>query len=384
MANVIINDTNLTNIANAIREKNGGTTKYKPSEMASAILAIEGSNVPSEIPDAAFNGGYPSNAFRFYGNNWNWFFSAYGSLMKPQQLDYMMFYGNSLVETIPFNIAITERPFPKAFWNCGQLKEIPEPVELETLNNYAAIIDKYDMDEVFRQCIRLRTIPERIFGLTPEEGLDEYYRPYACMYQTGARNGIFYNCHSLRQLPRLSTAINKETDPSKSLYSQMAYGCRCLDEIVNLPVADVEFSANAFIHTAGLCHRIKNFTFELGKTANWSNQHIDLTNYVGWYSNASSFTEYNSGCVGAIRDNTSYLNYKDNPNSFATDINYSRYNKVSAIATINSLPNCSTGTGNTISFKGQSGKNTDGGAINTMTEEQIAVAVSKGWTVSLK
>lgn len=54
MANVIINDTNLTNIANAIRGKNGTTTTYKPSEMAAAITAISGggggggSDVPAE------------------------------------------------------------------------------------------------------------------------------------------------------------------------------------------------------------------------------------------------------------------------------------------------------------------------------------------------
>ncbi|MCI6265875.1 MAG: leucine-rich repeat domain-containing protein [Erysipelotrichaceae bacterium] len=41
MANVIINDTHLNNIASAIREKNGTTTKYKPSEMPTAISAIE-------------------------------------------------------------------------------------------------------------------------------------------------------------------------------------------------------------------------------------------------------------------------------------------------------------------------------------------------------
>lgn len=40
MANVVVNDTTLTNIADAIRGKNGKTTKYKPNEMASAISAI--------------------------------------------------------------------------------------------------------------------------------------------------------------------------------------------------------------------------------------------------------------------------------------------------------------------------------------------------------
>ena len=41
MANVIINDTYLTNIADAIRSKNGSANAYKPSQMAAAISAIE-------------------------------------------------------------------------------------------------------------------------------------------------------------------------------------------------------------------------------------------------------------------------------------------------------------------------------------------------------
>ena len=40
MAKVLVTDTNLTDIANAIREKNGATTSYKVDEMASAIGSI--------------------------------------------------------------------------------------------------------------------------------------------------------------------------------------------------------------------------------------------------------------------------------------------------------------------------------------------------------
>lgn len=40
MSIVTIDDTNLTNIANAIREKNGTSNTYKPNEMASAIQGI--------------------------------------------------------------------------------------------------------------------------------------------------------------------------------------------------------------------------------------------------------------------------------------------------------------------------------------------------------
>lgn len=42
MANVLIEETSLTNIANAIRAKNGLSTTYKVSEMPSAISAISG------------------------------------------------------------------------------------------------------------------------------------------------------------------------------------------------------------------------------------------------------------------------------------------------------------------------------------------------------
>ena len=48
MAKVLVNENNLTNIANAIRGKNGSTDTYKPSEMAAAITAISGGGGSNE------------------------------------------------------------------------------------------------------------------------------------------------------------------------------------------------------------------------------------------------------------------------------------------------------------------------------------------------
>lgn len=45
MAKVLVTDSNLTNIANAIRTKNGSTDTYTPGAMPSAILAIVGSSI---------------------------------------------------------------------------------------------------------------------------------------------------------------------------------------------------------------------------------------------------------------------------------------------------------------------------------------------------
>ena len=76
-------------------------------------------------------------------------------------------------------------------------------------------------------------------------------------------------------------------------------------------------------------------------------------------------------------------------NELSVGLLYSRYNHTSAVETINSLPDCSAycaeiNRTNTIKFKKYSGALTDGGGVNTLTAEEIAVATNKGWTVSFE
>lgn len=68
MANVLVNENSLTAIGNAIREKNGETTTYKPAEMAPAITAL---------PSGGGGSGKHSHTvatykFAFTGNSSNW------------------------------------------------------------------------------------------------------------------------------------------------------------------------------------------------------------------------------------------------------------------------------------------------------------------------
>lgn len=58
MSIVTIEDTNLTNIANAIRNKKGTSTKYKPNQMASAIQSIEVGMIPTGGLVITENGTY--------------------------------------------------------------------------------------------------------------------------------------------------------------------------------------------------------------------------------------------------------------------------------------------------------------------------------------
>ena len=137
------------------------------------------------------------------------------------------------------------------------------------------------------------------------------------------------------------------------------------------------------------CNRLKSLTFKTNNgtpiVAKWKNQTIDLSNYVGYASKAENITGYNSGLTTAtqITDDASYQSLKDNLDNWTVLIQYSRYNHDSAVETINSLPDTSAYGTNTIKFKGDSGSATDGGAINTLTSSEIAVATSKGWTVTL-
>lgn len=116
MANVIINDTNLTNIANAIREKNGTTNTYKPSEMASAIT-----NLPT-----GGSGGGDLDAF------------IAGTLTEYRNSEITVirdsaFYSSKL-ETIDLPNVIEVNA--EAFRKCGRLKSI-------NLSNLESIVGNY-------------------------------------------------------------------------------------------------------------------------------------------------------------------------------------------------------------------------------------------------
>jgi hypothetical protein len=151
-----------------------------------------------------------------------------------------------------------------------------------------------------------------------------------------------------------------------------------------------------FYNTFKDCARAKEITFETNNgqpiETQWKNQSIDFTDAGAKISGSAiqNFTGYNSGITTdkQVKDDTTYQALKDDPDWFSTSFNYSRYNHDSAVNTINSLPDtsaylASAGGTNTIKFKKAAGSATDGGAIENLTAEEIAVAAAKGWTVTL-
>lgn len=396
MANVIIDDTNLTNIAAAIREKNNTETTYKPSEMAAAISEIESG---SDIPEEAFviSGDCES---RF--THWEWFLEKYGDKITTENITDMTeaFYKCNKITSIPFTIntdsSKTYIDWYRAFYGCSKLTYIT-PIPSMKL---------HDLNLIFCGCESLRNLPEiKDLDLTPYQN---YIYPLS-------NHQLFAACHSLRSIPEnwLKGLCNKvklySTSFSTGSYTYtMCQSDYSLDELKNLipPAVNMEGleqteqTSNMFSQTFDDCYRLKDFTFALQEdgtpyVAKWKKQTINLKT-VGYDYNCDGnnnispkVPQYNNGITEETRitDAETYEQFKNHPDSWTTKKGYSRYNHDSAVNTINSLPDTSayletTDGTNTIIFTAEAGSLTDGGAINTLTEEEIAVATAKGWTIT--
>ena len=354
---------------------------FKSSEIAGAIETLD------LIPEEAFMISGDCS-YKFAYNGWNWFIEQYGDKISTKDISdaFSMFNGSTNLVSTPFEINFDSTSSyhntSNMFQSCNNLVTLPK------IN----AIKLYNMSNMFNSCYRLRVIPEDYADSFDWSYLESQTSPY-----TGQQSWIFCNCYSLRSFP--ISLINRGNPYIYYSYSYFYYGfdsCASLDELINLPIpyTKATWTSNAFSNTFGSCYRLKNATFALNNsvpyTVTWKSQVIDLSDYVGYVYSTYNILNYNSGITAdkEVKDDATYQALKNDPDWFATNVSYSRYNHDSAVATINSLPDTSAylataGGTNTIKFKGQAGALTDGGAINTLTEEEIAVAAAKGWTVTL-
>lgn len=363
-------------IVSRVKYKDGDEWKYLN------VITSAGESGGVDLPDEAYV--ITDNCqYRFYYGGFGWYIRELGDKITTKDItngQYMFYWCNTTdFKKLPdINLkSNTSVNIGNMFYHCDYLEKAPY------VNG--SITGLYNL---FCNCQRLKEIPEDWV-----EHID-----WSNYHGTGVimRSGVFMECYSLKHIPQNLIDINygNPTSASSSYtpYSQQFYRCYCLGEINNLPVQNpqtADYTSNLFDSTFSYCSRIKSITFATNpdgtpKTARWKNQLINLSVSIGYTINASNITGYNSGLTSTTRitNATTYATLKDNPDSWASDMSYSRYNKISAIETINSLPDTSATGTNTIRFLGSAGISTDGGAINTMSADEIAVATAKGWTVS--
>ena len=400
---------------------------YSSADVAAAIEGLE-----AGLPEEAFLITGNCN-YKFAYGGWNWFIERYSNKITTKDIGDIgsMFYMNMELENIPFELNLKDNitsNMTNIFYGCYKLKYIPN-IYYPSINYYT------DMSGIFKYCRELINIPyiynaypnglnglfDSCFRLKeiPEDYFDTWNFSRVNNYSYASLGSIFQQCYSLRKLP-MKLFNYLENNIVSSVYSAfyycLAYRCNCLDEIADLPVLTSTFTSNLFLSSFDNCYRLNRLTFKTNedgspKTANWKNQIINLSENLGWFNTQNSVAvtqdnieqwatnaniiNYNSGITidKAVYDEATYQALKNDPDWFYIgtkyypDSNYSRYNHDSAVETINSLPDTSAylataGGTNTIKFYGKAGSTTDGGAINTLTEEEIAVAAAKGWTVS--
>ena len=261
---------------------------------------------------------------------------------------------------------------------------------------------------MFYRCHHLQDIPDNYIGLMFHNSDYSSWIDNS-LYSNIYPSSMFFECYALCKIPNILGTLfhQKPIDSFRNVPQYNAFfKCYSLGELVDFPVVDTRdinspYTRNSFSGAFDNCQRLKRLTFKLDEqshtegnetitvyspaTAYWKNQIINLSNSVGYGSNCSSYNPTFTADNKVIDDAT-YQALKDTEDWWTAKIEYSRYNHNSAVETINTLPQIPsdyTDAGNTIKFKGASGSATDGGAINTLTEEEIAVATAKGWTVAL-
>ena len=340
-------------------------------------------------------GGLPEEAFTitgncqylFYNSNWTWFVENYGSQLQVQNVTSAldMLHNYPLQAEVPFEIYFVDN-YSGTFQNFAyKAKFTRAPILHVNLSpGYSN-----GFNNMFNDCNFMREIPyDYFYNMTTPENWEKIKKT------TAPRQGIFCNCYSLKELPDISILITEVTGYYNGLYYNAFYQCYALNKIENIPLSTTAtYTSNMFSGTFNNVYRCNKVTFMTDNgvpyNVNWKNQAIDLHISVGYTNDRYYIINYNSGIPAdkQIKDYATYQALKDDPDSFATNMAYSRYNHDSAVETINSLPDTSAylaanGGTNTIKFRGEAGSATDGGAINTLTEEEIAVATAKGWTVT--
>ena len=349
---------------------------YSSAEMAAAIDAIPVGMIP---PDSIMNlTGDCSNKFK--GGTLDWLIEQVGSQMNTYDLtNTENMFNNSKLERIPFALNYKNIQYNAT---SQTFHTIPFLMELPAVNGRMG-----NMYYFLYSCSRVREIPESWATTMNFNDVQSASQFYYCRL-----TGFFSWCYSLRTIPEAFLKLLWNKCNSSTAWGEMFNECYVLDEIVGLRGPSAATTSNIFNTNFTSCYRLKRLVFDMEngtpRVENWQNQIIDLSANVGYATsgNKTKITNYNSGITTdkEVKDDATYQALKNDADWFTANVAYSRYNHDSAVETINSLPDCSASGGtNTIKFTGAAGSSTDGGAINTLTEEEIAVATVKGWTVSL-
>ena len=425
MSKVFINESSLTSIGNAIRGKTGSSELLSvPDGMVAAIESITTGGGSAVLPEELkvitgnvqylFSKDYATHYVNAFGNQ-----ITTKDLVNPQ-----MFYGNRTIEEVPFDLNIAGGYTNGIFNDCIKLKKIKDINIANPTNTYNSLNACFENCQSLKEIgvIRNPMISNLYYAFSRCSNLNYITIEGAVSEDTGVDNmwDTFSGCLGLRELDSSFLKLLRANDGGG--YNSTFYDCFSMDRIVGFGVpissSSKTHTRNIYSNTFNNCCRLDELTFETNedgtpKELYANNQVINLSQNVGYCPNnmwdicrtvgdikegqsvpgfydyiqpSASSTDIWNYQITADKNTEDYYNNKD---SWTDDLLYSRYNHRSMVNTINTLPDTSTflasnGGTNTIAFRDTQGDSSPWGGASNLTEEEIAVATAKGWTVSFK
>ena len=189
MANVLVEEKTMTDIANAIRTKSGTDKKMKPAEMPKTIREIASGNPYQILQDKFFYSGRSSfvYAFSYTKITYDDLSNLVLDTSKGMNFGSMFSYCNNLT-TIPQLDTSKGMYFISMFSSCNNLTTIPQLDTSKGMN----------FDNMFSYCNNLTTIPQ----LDTSKGIN-FTR-------------MFFSCVSLENIVFVANSIKKSISFSDS------------------------------------------------------------------------------------------------------------------------------------------------------------------------
>ena len=267
-----------------------------------------------------------------------------------------------------------------AFSGCKNLTELP----IFNTTPYTGTIGKIRF--LFSDCYSITQIPSGYLS-NQAIALNE-------QYDSDTFSGVFWDCFKLEEMND-GSFLQYGKD-----YSNMFDTCCSLRKLEGLVLnSNRKMDYDEFIGTFDNCAMLSSLVFNSPGDYRMKDQTIDLTtcgystDKDGKYTGRPSSYTFQLPYAKKVFNETTYNQLKDTADWWTADVAYSKYDRQSAIATMNSLPDArkyiDSQTSpfpdkNVIKFKkGAGSAKGDLYNMSNLTDEEKGVATAKGWTVEL-
>lgn len=398
MSKVYLEDSTLTSIADAIRVKTGGSASITPA------------NMPSEIESISGGGGGKIQLQKFgaywnYNRIWSWLLNDLTKVEYPEYFSIQInnqtalpFFGSTIQDKTIFDNVRLSRDLSNTINYDLMLSSMTQSGNLQYFD--LSILDAPIIKSSVGECTLdyaygmgwfysnplLEEIQDYDFVTDLEDFLAEDPKVKLDMSAANWYNRSFCECYSLKKIPEswynlFKLIFSKTTDRiNQGTNFSLFLNARNM-KTIKIPILGIGGTI-----TAREWGKVEHILFEDVNSEFQNRIVFNMKTTVGYTT-----IQGNNSTLGIkfpddkrITDDATYAALKDDPDSWTSLIQYSKYNHNSAVETIGTLPDLTTlsKTG-TIQWSSNCGSSTDEGGIGTLTAEEIAVATDKGWTISL-